>query len=571
MIPGSLPLSFCLARCARGLLVALLIAAGPQTAAAASLSGAYLAGVQADIRDDYPVAAEYYRKALFLDPDNLEMTQNAAVAHVALGQIAEARVLSERLIADAAGSPIAILVLLAEALKSGDLDAAEALVGQAGEEANPLLTGLISGWIAAGRDDFTAAQAQFDTMTDNDAIAAFAQYHKALALALAGDFISAEAILAGGEQGPLHLSRGAIAAHAQILAQIDRTEEAVDLLTAAVETGYPDATLIDLRDRLAAGEEVPFDRVTTAMDGTAETFLMMAEGLNTTDSERLALIYARLAEYIRPDLVEAGLIAAEVLERQEQYAVAGEALRRVPPDSPWAPTAGIRRANIERAAGDPDAAIATLAALSEAHPDLIEVRSAHGDHLRVAERFAEAAAAYGDAIGLIETLQEQHWPLFYSRAISYERVDDWAAAEADFRKALELSPGQPLVQNYLGYSLVEQKRNLEEALAMIEQAVASQPDDGFITDSLGWVLYRLGRYEEALPHMLRAVELEPVDPIINDHLGDVLWKVNRRREAEFQWHRALSFGPADDLDMDRLRRKLEVGLDAVYAEEAKAN
>jgi Flp pilus assembly protein TadD len=123
------------------------------------------------------------------------------------------------------------------------------------------------------------------------------------------------------------------------------------------------------------------------------------------------------------------------------------------------------------------------------------------------------------------------------------------------------------VLNYLGYSLVEQKRDLDEALDMIERAVAGQPDDGYITDSLGWVLYRLERYEEALPHMLRAVELEPVDPIINDHLGDVLWKVGRKREAEFQWRRALSFGPADDLDMERVRRKLEVGLDAVYADE----
>jgi Flp pilus assembly protein TadD len=124
-----------------------------------------------------------------------------------------------------------------------------------------------------------------------------------------------------------------------------------------------------------------------------------------------------------------------------------------------------------------------------------------------------------------------------------------------------------MVLNYLGYSMVEQGSDLDEALAMIEQAVAGQPDDGYITDSLGWVLYRLGRYEEAVPHMLRAVELTPDDPIINDHLGDVLWKVGRNREAQFQWRRALSFGPAADLDMDRVRRKIEVGLDEVLQDE----
>ena len=174
--------------------------------------------------------------------------------------------------------------------------------------------------------------------------------------------------------------------------------------------------------------------------------------------------------------------------------------------------------------------------------------------------------AYDAAIALVPDPQPVHWVLYYTRGISNERAGNWPAAEADFREALVLSPDQPMVLNYLGYSLVEQGRDLDEALDMIERAVAGQPDDGYITDSLGWVLYRMGRYEEAVPHMLRAVELTPDDPIINDHLGDVLWKVGRIREAEFQWRRALSFGPAPDLDMDRVRRKLEVGLDQVISE-----
>jgi tetratricopeptide (TPR) repeat protein len=125
--------------------------------------------------------------------------------------------------------------------------------------------------------------------------------------------------------------------------------------------------------------------------------------------------------------------------------------------------------------------------------------------------------------------------------------------------------------NYLGYSLVEKRKNLDEALDMIERAVAARPDSGYIVDSLGWVLYRLGRYDEAVGHMERAVELMPVDPVVNDHLGDVFWAVGRKREAEFQWKRALSFiraGEGDgEADPDRIRRKLEVGLDVVLAEE----
>jgi len=550
------------------LVAAALLAAAPAPgAAAAGLSGAYLAAMQADIRNDYPSAAEYYRRALLLDAGNPGLAQNAAVARVAMGDVAGALDLARGLADAEPPSPIAQLVLLSDALAKGDFDGAEAVVDVAGTEANPLLVGLVRGWIAAGRDDFTEAQARFDAMNGNEALAAYGQYHKALALALAGDFISAEAILAGGADGPLHLSRAALVAHAQILAQIDRTDEAVALLDQAFETGLPEASLVDLRDRLAAGEEVPFTQVTRAADGAAEAFLTMAEGLNTPDSDRLALIYARLALHIRPDLTEAALVASEVLARQGQHALATEALAGVEPTSPWYVTTEIRRAMNQRDAGETDAAIATLEALAAARPATVEVQAALADQLRMSERYEEAAAAYTRAIDLIGEPQQADWGLYYTRAISYERARRWPEAEADFRQALALNPGEPMVLNYLGYSLVEQHRNLDEALGMIEQAVAGQPDDGYITDSLGWVLYRLGRYEEALPPMLRAVELEPVDPVINDHLGDVLWMVGRKREAEFQWRRALSFGPAPDLDMDRLRRKLAEGLDVVISEE----
>lgn len=106
---------------------------------------------------------------------------------------------------------------------------------------------------------------------------------------------------------------------------------------------------------------------------------------------------------------------------------------------------------------------------------------------------------------------------------------------------------------------------------MIERAVAARPDSGYIVDSLGWVLYRMGRYDEAVEHMEKAVELMAVDAVVNDHLGDVYWAVGRYREAEFQWRRALSFVDPEDenseADPDRIRRKLEVGLDQVLAEE----
>jgi tetratricopeptide (TPR) repeat protein len=561
------PLATILRRAALAAALALPVA----PVAAQGLAGPYLAAMQADFRNDYTAAAEYFARAMRVDPDNLALMQNATVARVAAGELAEAVDLADRLAKAMPENQVAAVVRLAEALRAGDFDAAAGHAEAAGESLNPLLGGLLGGWIEVGREDFDAAIARFDAMTENDAIAAYGQYHKALALALAGDFVQAAEILSGGADGePLELGADALLARAEILAQLGREEEAVALLEEQLATGFPDATLIRLRDRLAAGEEVPFDRVASAADGAAEAFLTLAAALNNENSDRFALIYARLAGYINDELAEADLLAAEVLERHGQYQLATAALAEVPQESPWFVTAEIRRANTLRSAGDPEAGIEVLRKLAEGRPDNIEVHSALADALRAEERFAEAAEAYSGAIDLIGVPQPVHWVLYYSRGIAYERSDQWEKAEADFRKALELEPEQPLVLNYLGYSLVEQRRDLEEALDMIERAVAGQPDDGYITDSLGWVLYRLGRYEEALPHMLRAVELTPTDPIINDHLGDVLWMVGRQREARFQWQRALSFEPETEADAERIRRKLEVGLDQVLAEEGGA-
>jgi len=115
------------------------------------------------------------------------------------------------------------------------------------------------------------------------------------------------------------------------------------------------------------------------------------------------------------------------------------------------------------------------------------------------------------------------------------------------------------VLNYLGYSWVERGEHLEEAQTMIERAVELRQDDGYITDSLGWVFFRTGQYEAAVKQLERAVELRPQDSTINDHLGDAYWKVGRYHEARFQWKRALSLKPEAD-QVPLIEAKLQHGL-----------
>ncbi|MET0313512.1 MAG: tetratricopeptide repeat protein, partial [Hansschlegelia sp.] len=129
----------------------------------------------------------------------------------------------------------------------------------------------------------------------------------------------------------------------------------------------------------------------------------------------------------------------------------------------------------------------------------------------------------------------------------------------DLKKALVLSPDQPLIMNYLGYSWIDKGVNLDEGMKLIKRAVELKPDDGYIVDSLGWAHYRLGKYDDAVRELERAVELRPQDPVMNDHLGDAYWRVGRKVEARFQWSHAVDLKP-EDKELPKIEAKLKDGL-----------
>lgn len=539
----------------------------PANLSAQSASGAYLAGRHAVYASDFEAAARYYAQALLRDRANPELMENVVQAQLALGQIDRAVPVARIMAEQDLRSQAASMVLTASMAASDDFDG---ILGRDldAQGIGPLVDGLLAAWgnVAAGNMD--EALDKFDTVAAQKGLRGFALYHKALALSLKGDYAAAEAILAEG--GPGRLTRRGALARAQILSQLGRNSDALEMMATAFGDGF-DPALTAVADALAAGETLPFDQVTSVRDGMAEVFFTVGAALNGEAADDYALLYARIATYLRPDHIDALLLSAELLNKLGQYELAVATYGQVPPHSPDFHAAELGRAEALRRAAKPDAAIEALERLARDYPTLPLVHSSLGDLFRQQEDYADAVAAYDRALQFTEEGAKSQWFLLYARGISHERMGEWPAAEADFRKALDLSPGQPQVLNYLGYSMVEQKENLDEALEMIEQAVAARPDSGYIVDSLGWVLYRLGRYDEAVGHMEKAVELMAVDPVVNDHLGDVYWAVGRTREAEFQWRRALSFIDPEDgdgeADPDRIRRKLEVGLDQVLAEE----
>ena len=542
----------------------------PAPVAAQSVAGAYLAGRHAAVRSDYDNAAAYYSRALARDPGNVELMESAALAYLSLGRVSQAVPLAKAIEERGNRSQAAHMLAMVDLIDQADYEGLLSRdVGKQG--IGPWVDGLVQAWAQMGTGDKVAAMASFDALSKEAGMQGIVAYHRALALASAGDFEQAEKLFAEDSAGAAGQTRRGVMAHAEILSQLGRNEDALTLVRGSFGGGT-DPELDALITSLEGDGPAPWTHVTTVREGMSEVFFTFAAVLRGEQAgDYYTLLYARLARHLRPDHIDALLLTAELLEGLGQFDLAIFEYKQVPADDPAYHAAELGRAAALRRAAKPEQAIEVLEQLTRSHGTLAVVHSTLGDVLSAQEDYEAAINSYNRALELTDDQATARWLLYYRRAIAEERSDDWASAEADFRAALKINPDQPQVLNYLGYSLVEQNTKLDEALGMIQQAVAASPQSGYIVDSLGWVYYRLGRYDEAVKQMERAVELIPVDPVVNDHLGDVYWAVGREREARFQWSRALSLVSKSDTESEadpaRIRAKLEDGLDKVLADE----
>ena len=143
--------------------------------------------------------------------------------------------------------------------------------------------------------------------------------------------------------------------------------------------------------------------------------------------------------------------------------------------------------------------------------------------------------------------------LLYTRALVAERIDRLDILERDLRAIIDRDPDHVEALNALGYTLADRTDRYEEALELVERALSLEPDRYHIVDSMGWVLYRLGRHEEAAEHLRRSYEGEP-DPVVAAHLGEVLWALGRREEAREIWDSAIEDAPDNEVLLETIER-----------------
>jgi len=151
--------------------------------------------------------------------------------------------------------------------------------------------------------------------------------------------------------------------------------------------------------------------------------------------------------------------------------------------------------------------------------------------------------------------QPENVDLLYDSAMAAEKLDRIDVVEANLRKLIALKPDHAQAYNALGYTLADRTDRLKEAKGYIDKALKLSPEDPFILDSMGWVLYRLGDSKQALTYLQRAYTQRP-DPEIAAHIGEVLWVRGQQQEAEKVWRDASKENPDNELLQATIKRYL---------------
>ena len=516
--------------------------------------GRFLAALHAEAAGNFVAAADITADIITHMPDYGKIKRRAHLLMVSAGRLDTASEIARDVLKDNPGDPLPAYTLYVDAVRDRRFEDALALLADVPDiGVNSITKPLLRAWALAGAGKTGEAIAGLDALATNQGLAPIAGFHQGLIADLAGDMEQASAAFGRTlESAQGQPSLQLVESYGRFLVRQGRDVEA-QILVDTFRAKNPKTLLIEPTQKAVSGAAPPERVIANNADGVAEVLRNVSGLLNRERLRTEALLFLRMSLGLDPDNPTALFSLGQLLEDRERNDLAVEVYRKIADDTPYHWYARLSIADALHADKDTESAIAILRKMIDERKDRADAARTLADLLRIDRQFEEAVEVYD--LAYERTDGRKDWSLLYTRGIALERAKKWDRAEKDFLGALEIEPEQPLVLNYLGYSWVEQGINLEQAKAMIETAVAKRPDDGYITDSLGWVLYRLGSYEEAVQIMERAVALEPGDPVINDHLGDVYWSVGRKNEARFQWDRALTLKPEPDVEAE-IRKKI---------------
>ena len=294
----------------------------------------------------------------------------------------------------------------------------------------------------------------------------------------------------------------------------------------------------------------------------AEILYVTANALSSNSIYPLSNFYLNLSKYLNDNFNSYDTLLAENFYKIENYKKAKKIYNKLGKNGEafnWHSSKQIAKIFIKNDNKD-----AALNLLKKTYRNLInkEVYETfdYAEFLKNNEKFKESIPLYSEILNRISKDHPLYTEATDGRGVAYERIGEWDKAEKDLLASLEVNPDKAYVINYLAYSWIEKGIKIKKSLNMLEKANKLRSNDPYITDSLGWALFKLKRYKEAQDYLQLAVKLMPADPIVNDHYGDSLWKNGKEIQARYYWNYVLNLKNTEDELKKTIEQKLIKGL-----------
>jgi tetratricopeptide (TPR) repeat protein len=255
-----------------------------------------------------------------------------------------------------------------------------------------------------------------------------------------------------------------------------------------------------------------------------------------------------------PDSSDLFYLNGVALAGLEERKAAIDAFGKVSPDSRFFENAVVHTAVLYQEQGQIEAGIAFL-------KNVIDKNGPNAEFLLYLGSFQEEQSDYQAAAETIHAgirAAPDNSRLHFRLGVIYDKWGRKKEAIASMKKAIELDPEDSNALNYLGYTYADLGRELDEAERLIRKALQFKPNDGYITDSLGWVFYQRGNYEKALSILKKASKLVPEDPTILEHVGDAYLKLDDRQNALRYYRKSLQ---KRDGETEEIQRKIDALVD----------
>ena len=526
-----------------------------------SLYGAYLAGRIAHMRQDFNEAAEYYRIVLEKDKENKGVNRSIYIIYASLGEIKQAAPYAQAEVDANVPNTLAPLIVAIEKFARGQYEAARQTMDKMTDKAyTTIVNPWFDAWTYAGEGKESEAIACIDKILDDPALAATKLYHKALIYDYLGNrLMAAQNFAALVKQYPSDVSYRMLEIITDFYVRGGDKNMARQISQRYNDNSVLTVLLSDIDKKIDAGQVNAEAIINTPQKGLAEALFNIGTLFRASNGGmEFAQIYIAAASYLNPDYEIAKIAMANILEELGLLKEANRYYAQVPKDSGSYFISRMKMIENMNTLKDFAGAERNLRMLLKDYPENTQLLTDLGNIASSMNKNNEAIEIYQKALKSSHVVDNSMWPIYYSLAVSYDRINQKNKAEDNLKMALHLSNRNPNVLNYLGYSWLIENKNVDDAVRMIVEAYRHAPYEGHIIDSLGWVFYRLGDYDKAIAFLERASDMNPGNAVISDHLGDAYWFGGRKNEAVFQWKHALVLKEDSELlDKTAVQEKID--------------